>query len=163
LKSLKDITLAYVGDGNNVCNSLLFTCARLGVNMNVGVPCGYEPNEAVLNESKDLAKENNVVIKLFNNASQAVKSADVIYTDVWASMGQEEEAKTRKEAFKEFQVNHNLVKLANKGALVMHCLPAHRGEEITSEVLDSQNSVVFDQAENRMHVQKAVLIKLLGS
>jgi len=161
LKTLKNITLAYVGDGNNVCNSLLFTCAKLGVNMNVGSPLGYQPDKAVLSDSLSIAKANGSDIKVFNNAFDAVKGADIIYTDVWASMGQEEEAKIRKEAFKEFQVNSNLVKMANKGVLVMHCLPAHRGEEITGDVLDSVSSVVFDQAENRMHVQKAVLIKLL--
>ncbi|MFA5287366.1 MAG: ornithine carbamoyltransferase [Candidatus Omnitrophota bacterium] len=161
-KNLKNITLVYVGDGNNVCNSLLFICAKLGVNINVGVPKGYEPDGTVLAVSKDIAGKNNATVKLFNNAFDAVREADVIYTDVWASMGQEEEAKARKEIFRDFQVNANLVKLANKNVIVMHCLPAHRGEEITSEVLDSSNSVVFDQAENRMHVQKAVLIKLLG-
>ncbi len=161
-KNLKDITLAYVGDGNNVCNSLLFICAKLGVNMDIGVPKGYEPDRVVLDESQNTAKKNNASIKLFNNAFDAVKNADVIYTDVWVSMGQEEEAKARKEIFKGFQVNADLVKSANKNALIMHCLPAHRGEEITGDVLDSGNSVVFDQAENRMHVQKAILIKLLG-
>lgn len=161
-KNLKNVTLAYVGDGNNVCNSLLFICAKLGVNMNIGVPKGYEPDRVVLDESQDTAKKNNASIKLFNNAFDAVKNADVIYTDVWVSMGQEEEAKARKEIFKEFQVNADLVKSANKNALIMHCLPAHRGEEITDDVLDSGNSVVFDQAENRMHVQKAILIKLLN-
>lgn len=160
-RNLKNITVAYVGDGNNVCNSLLFICAKLGVNIKVGAPKGYEPNEAVLAGSKDIAEKNNTTVELFNNAFDAVKEADVIYTDVWASMGQEEEAKARKEIFKDFQVNTNLVKLANKNVIVMHCLPAHRGEEITSDVLDSPNSVVFDQAENRMHVQKSVLIKLL--
>lgn len=160
-KNLKNVTLAYVGDGNNVCNSLLFICAKLGVNMNIGVPKGYEPDRVVLDESQDTAKKNNASIKLFNNAFDAVKNADVIYTDVWVSMGQEEEAKARKEIFKEFQVNADLVKSANKNTLIMHCLPAHRGEEITDDVLDSGNSVVFDQAENRMHVQKAILIKLL--
>ncbi len=129
--------------------------------MNIGVPKGYEPDRVVLDESQDTAKKNNASIKLFNNAFDAVKNADVIYTDVWVSMGQEEEAKARKEIFKEFQVNADLVKSANKNTLIMHCLPAHRGEEITDDVLDSGNSVVFDQAENRMHVQKAILIKLL--
>lgn len=161
LKSLKGVTLAYVGDGNNVCNSLLFICAKLGVNMNVGCPKGYEPDSAVLNDSKGIGDVTGAGIKLFNDPISAVKSADVIYTDVWASMGQEDEAKKRKEAFKDFQVNKDLVQVAKENALIMHCLPAHRGEEITGEVLDSKNSVVFDQAENRMHVQKAILIKLL--
>ncbi|MFA5176763.1 MAG: ornithine carbamoyltransferase [Candidatus Omnitrophota bacterium] len=162
LKALKGLTLAYVGDGNNVCNSLLFICAKLGVNMNVGCPVGYEPSAAVFKDAKAAAEAGAAKINLFNDASSAVKGADIVYTDVWASMGQEDEAAKRKEAFKDFQVNQELVKLAKPKALIMHCLPAHRGEEITADVLDSQNAVVFDEAENRMHVQKAVLIKLLG-
>ena len=161
LKTLKNLTVAYVGDGNNVCNSLLFTCAKLGVNINVGAPTGYQPDKNVLADSRNIAKDNGSDIKVFNNALDAVKGADVIYTDVWASMGQEEEARIRKEAFKEFQVNSNLIKIAKGDVLVMHCLPAHREEEITGKVLDSTSSVVFDQAENRMHVQKAILIKLI--
>ncbi len=163
LKTFKGITLAYVGDGNNVCNSLFFICAKLGVNMNVGSPKGYEPDALVLKDAKALGSASGAAINLFNDPFSAVKNADVIYTDVWASMGQEEEAKKRKEAFKDFQVNNNLVKLAKKGVLVMHCLPAHRGEEITDDVLDSKNAIVFDEAENRLHVQKAILIKLLKS
>ncbi|MCX5701960.1 MAG: ornithine carbamoyltransferase [Candidatus Omnitrophica bacterium] len=161
LKVSKGVTLAYVGDGNNVCNSLLYTCAKIGLNMNVGAPKGYEPDRSVLKESKSIAKSKKAFISLFNNPYEAVKGVDVIYTDVWTSMGQEKEAKVRKKIFKEFQVNKNLIGLANKNVLIMHCLPAHRGEEITDEVIDSKNSVVFDQAENRMHVQKAILIKLL--
>jgi ornithine carbamoyltransferase len=160
-KVLKGLTLAYVGDGNNVCNSLLFICAKLGVNMNVGCPVGYEPSAAVFKDAKAAAETSAAKINLFNDASSAVKEADVVYTDVWASMGQEDEAAKRKEAFKDFQVNKELVRSAKPKALIMHCLPAHRGEEITADVLDSQNAVVFDEAENRMHVQKAVLIKLL--
>ena len=162
LKNLKGLTLAYVGDGNNVCNSLLFACAKLGVNMNVGCPKGYEPDPAVLKDSKGIGEVSGAAINLFNDPFEAVCGADVIYTDVWASMGQEDEAKKRKEIFKDFQVNKDLVNLAKCGVLVMHCLPAHRGEEITDEVLDSENAIVFDEAENRMHVQKAILIKLLG-
>ena len=162
LKMLKGLTLAYVGDGNNVCNSLLFASAKLGVNMNVGCPKGYEPDSSVLKDSQAIGGGTGAVINLFNDPSRAVKGADVIYTDVWASMGQEDEARKRKEIFKDFQVNKDLVKLAKDNVLIMHCLPAHRGEEITDEVLDSLNAIVFDEAENRMHVQKAVLIKLLG-
>ncbi|MDD2927326.1 MAG: ornithine carbamoyltransferase [Candidatus Omnitrophica bacterium] len=162
LKVLKGLTLAYVGDGNNVCNSLLFICAKLGVNMNIGCPKGYEPEAAVLKEAKAAAEASGIGISLFNDAFSAVKGVDVIYTDVWASMGQEDEAAKRKEAFRNFQVNKDLVKLAKANVLIMHCLPAHRGEEITDDVLNSRNAVIFDEAENRMHVQKAVLIKLLG-
>lgn len=159
-KKIQGVKLAYVGDGNNVCNSLLYTCAKVGMDMSVGCPKGYEPR--VFSEAKDLAK-GRCNLSLFNTAQEAVKDADVIYTDVWASMGQEAEALERKKIFQDFQVNAELVGLAKKGALIMHCLPAHRGEEITDEVIDSKNSVVFDEAENRMHVQKAVLIKLLGA
>jgi len=162
LKTFKGVTLVYIGDGNNVCNSLLFICAKLGVNMNVGSPKGYEPDASVLKDSKAFGSASGAAINLFNDPFSAAKNADVIYTDVWASMGKEEEAKKRKEAFKDFQVNNNLVKLAKKDVLIMHCLPAHRGEEITDDILDSKNAVVFDQAENRLHVQKAILIKLLG-
>jgi ornithine carbamoyltransferase len=130
--------------------------------MNVGTPKGYAPDKPVVQEARGLAKQKNASINLFDNPHDAAKGADVIYTDVWASMGEEKEAKIRKKIFKAFQVNKNLIKLAKKGALIMHCLPAHRGEEITDEVIDSKNSIVFDQAENRMHVQKAILIKLLG-
>jgi ornithine carbamoyltransferase len=161
-RKLKGKTISYVGDGNNVCNSLLMICAKTGLNMNVGTPAGYEPDNFVMQLAIKEAKKSGAVIKLFNNPKDAVAGVDVIYTDVWASMGQEKEANERKTIFKDFQINVNLVKLANKGVLIMHCLPAHRGEEITAEVIDSPNSVVFDQAGNRMHVQKAVLIKLLG-
>lgn len=161
LKVLKGLTLAYVGDGNNVCNSLLYASAKLGLNMNVASPKGYEPDKSVIKEAIEFAKTSGSSIKLFNNPKDAVSNADCIYTDVWASMGQEKETKKRKKIFKGFQVNKNLVKLANEHALIMHCLPAHRGEEITDEAIDSPDSVVFDEAENRMHVQKAVLIKLL--
>ncbi|MBI4707856.1 MAG: ornithine carbamoyltransferase [Candidatus Omnitrophica bacterium] len=162
LKKAKSITLVYAGDGNNVCNSLLYACSKLGININVATPKGYEPDEGVVEESRAFAKLNKSEVKLFNDPFLAAKEADVIYTDVWASMGQEEETEKRKIIFKDFQINTNLMRLAKKDCLVMHCLPAHRGEEITDEVIDSKNSVVFDQAENRMHVQKAILIKLLG-
>jgi ornithine carbamoyltransferase len=160
-KDIKGLTLAYVGDGNNVCNSLLYACPELGMNINVATPRGYEPDKIVSEEAKGIAKTKKSTINLFHNPPDAVRQADVVYTDVWASMGQEKEIEKRKGIFKEFQVNKNLIKLAKKGVLIMHCLPAHRGQEITDEVLDSKNSIVFDQAENRMHVQKAVLIKLL--
>jgi len=161
VKILSEVTFAYIGDGNNVCNSLLYACAKVGINMNVATPKGYEPDKEVLAGAKKLAEMQNKKINLFHDPSRAVQEADVIYTDVWASMGQEKEAKKRKKIFKTFQINHKLVKLAKKDVLIMHCLPAHRGEEITDEVMDSANSVIFDQAENRMHVQKAILIRLL--
>jgi ornithine carbamoyltransferase len=161
LNKVKGLTLAYVGDGNNVCHSLLFACSKTGMNMNVGTPKGYEPDESVVEDAKTFAKSSKATVNLFNSAAEAVKEADVIYTDVWTSMGQEKESEKRRKLFKDFQVNETLIKLARKGALIMHCLPAHRGEEITDDVVDSKNSIVFDQAENRLHVQKAILVKLL--
>lgn len=154
LKNIKGKTLAYIGDGNNVCNSLIFACDKVGMNINVATPGGYEPSQEILKTKSRL--------NLFNDPFSAVKDVDVIYTDVWASMGQEAQAQERKRAFQGFQINAKLVSLAKKNVLIMHCLPAHRGQEITDEVIDSPNSIVFDQAENRMHVQKAILIKLLG-
>lgn len=161
-KSLKNITLAYVGDGNNVCNSLLFAAAKTGMNISVAAPDGYTPDEQVIKYSQSIAKETGSQIKITKDPLSAVKAAHVVYTDVWASMGQEEEISKRKIIFKDFQINAKLLSNAAPDVLVMHCLPAHRGEEITDEVMDSKNSIVFDQAENRMHVQKAILIKLLG-
>ncbi|KPK98625.1 MAG: ornithine carbamoyltransferase [Omnitrophica WOR_2 bacterium SM23_72] len=161
LKGLKGKTLVFVGDGNNVCNSLLYACARAGLNMKVAAPSGYEPQDSIFREAKRWGKATHATLELFHDPKKAVRDADVIYTDVWASMGQEKEAASRKKVFGSFQVNKDLLRLAKPHVLIMHCLPAHRGQEITDEVLDGKNSVVFDQAENRMHVQKAILIMLL--
>jgi ornithine carbamoyltransferase len=161
LKRLDKVTLAYIGDGNNVCNSLMLAAAKMGLKVNIGSPSGYEPDSSVFKDAQAIARTNKSSVNLFNDPIAALKEADVVYTDVWTSMGQEEEAEKRKKAFKDFQINKNLLKYAKKGALIMHCLPAHRGEEISDDVIESKNSVVFDQAENRMHVQKAILIKLL--
>ena len=160
-KKLRGVNLGYVGDGNNVCHSLLYGSSRVGININVATPAGYGPKASIVKEAQALAKGSGAVIKLFHKPQDAVKNADVVYTDVWASMGQEKETEKRKKAFRGFQINQNLLKVAGRGTLIMHCLPAHRGEEITDEVIDSSCSIVFDQAENRMHVQKAILIKLL--
>ncbi|MBP7216922.1 MAG: ornithine carbamoyltransferase [Candidatus Omnitrophica bacterium] len=160
-KKIKGLTLAYVGDGNNVCNSLLLTCAKTGVHMRVGAPKGFTPDVEVVKQAALEAKHNSCTSYITHDPGEAVKGADVVYTDVWTSMGQEKEAQERKTIFKDFQINAALMAKAKKNALVMHCLPAHRGEEITDEVIDGKHSIVFDQAENRMHVQKAILIKLL--
>ena len=151
---LDNITIAYVGDGNNVCNSFIAASTILGFNLNIAVPKGYEPNNDYLIKAKK--------VNLTHDAKEAIANADIIYTDVWASMGQESEAEKRKKIFMPYQLNKDLLKSAKKDYLIMHCLPAHRGEEITDEVIDGPNSVVFDQAENRMHVQKAILLLLLG-
>jgi ornithine carbamoyltransferase len=160
-KSLLGLTFAYVGDGNNVCNSLLFACAKMGITIHVATPKGYEPDAQVVRDAETLAHASGAHVSLHDTPADAVKNVEVIYTDVWTSMGQEAEVATRKVIFKDFQVNAKLVALAKKNVIVMHCLPAHRGEEITDEVIDGTHSVVFDEAENRMHVQKAVLLQLL--
>ncbi len=157
----KNVTMAYIGDGNNVCHSLLHSCSKVGLNLRIAAPAGYEPDPAVVKQSRAFAKETGASIELFTAPQKAVRGADVIYTDVWASMGQEQESAQRKKIFAEFQINQGLVALAQKNVIIMHCLPAHRGDEITDGVINSKNSVVFDQAENRLHVQKAILIKLL--
>ena len=161
LKQLKGILLAYVGDGNNVCNSLLLAAAKTGMYMNVASPQGYAPSQEVIKQAQTFAKETGSRITVTDDPVSAVKGAHIVYTNVWASMGQEEEINKRKVIFKDFQINAELLAGASPDVLIMHCLPAHRGEEITDEVMDSRNSIVFDQAENRLHVQKAILIKLL--
>ncbi|MDP3143563.1 MAG: ornithine carbamoyltransferase [Candidatus Omnitrophota bacterium] len=161
LKKLAGINLAYVGDGNNVCHSLIYAACKTGVHIKIATPEGYEPNKEVVSGAKEVAKKTKATIELTNDPFAAVKDADVIYTDVWASMGQEDEAEKRKKDFAGFQVNSQLVAKAKKDYLFMHCLPAHRGEEVSDSVIDGKNSIVFDQAENRLHVQKAILVLLL--
>ncbi|MCL5037954.1 MAG: ornithine carbamoyltransferase [Chloroflexi bacterium] len=159
---LEGLNLCFIGDGNNVCHSLLLGCAMTGINMSVAHPAGYAPLPAIVDEAQKIGEENNAVIKVVEQVVDAVGDADVIYTDVWVSMGQEENAEDKQKKFSKYQVNKNLVKLAGPKVIVMHCLPAHRGEEITDEVMDGPHSVVFDQAENRLHAQKAVMA-LLGA
>ena len=158
---LKGVKIAFIGDGNNVCNSLLYICAKLGVSISVATPKGYEPDKEVYSRASEQGKMTGAKITLSNRPAEAVKGADIIYTDVWTSMGQEKEAKKRLKAFKGFQINSALCSKAKKGYYIMHCLPAHRGEEITDECMESKHSIVFDQAENRLHVEKAILLLLL--
>lgn len=158
-KDLGSLKLAFVGDGNNVFHSWANFASRVPLNLTLVCPEGYEPNMELVSRARQSAKGE---IAITHDIGVGVRNADVVYTDVWASMGQEEEVNKRKIIFKDFQINSKLLSGADPKVLVMHCLPAHRGEEITDEVLDSKNSIVFDQAENRMHVQKAILIKLLG-
>lgn len=158
----KRVKVAFIGDGNNVLHSLLHCCAKVGLDVSVATPKGYETRKKIAKEAESEAAEFGSRITFSNNPKEAAKNADVIYTDVWTSMGQEKEREKRIEAFKAFQVNKGLISLAKKSCLVMHCLPAHRGEEITDDVLDGPNSIVIDEAENRLHVQKAILLKLLG-
>lgn len=158
----QDITVSYVGDGNNVANSLLLGCAMVGANVRIATPPNYEPAADVVEKAKALAFGKSEVT-LTNDPVAAVKGAQVVYTDVWASMGQEEEARSRIPLFQPYQVNEKLLSHADSQAIVLHCLPAHRGEEITNEVIEGAQSRVWEQAENRMHVQKALLACLLGA
>jgi ornithine carbamoyltransferase len=155
------IKLAYVGDGNNVCNSLLLGASMVGMDMSVGCPKGYEPDSGIVKKAKKFSKKSGSKIEVVNNPKEAVSKADVVYTDVWTSMGDEKDEKRRIKKFKGYQVNSKLLEGAST-PLIMHCLPAKRGQEITDDVLDSKNSIVFDQAENRLHSQKALLCFLLG-
>lgn len=161
-KKLKGLTIAWVGDGNNVCNSLLIGASKLGINVNVACPPGYEPHPRYLEWAKMNASESGSVIRLFTEPSEAVVDADVIMTDVFVSMGQEEEREKRKAVFyPKYQVNNELIAKAKPGVVFMHPLPAHRGEEVTDEVIDSDYSLVWDQAENRLHTSKALLYLLI--
>ncbi len=160
--ALKGLKLAYVGDGNNVCNSLLIGCAEVGMHMTAGVPKGYEPDPLLLGAARRIAGETDAQIEVVHDPAEAVKKADVVYTDVWVSMGMEKEREERERTFLPYQVNEKLVSGARPDAVVMHCLPAHRGLEITDEVVDGKQSIVFDEAENRLHAQKAILVRLLG-
>jgi ornithine carbamoyltransferase len=157
---LKGLTLTYLGDGNNVLHSLIQGCVKVGMNITYSSPGGYKPLEPVVREANTVAKQTGSIIKSTDDPVEAVKNTDIIYTDVWVSMGQEEEKEKRLRDLKKYQLNSGLLRQAGKDVLVMHCLPAHRGEEITDEVMDGQNSIVFDEAENRLHTQKAIM-KLL--
>ena len=158
---LEGINLSYIGDGNNVANSLMICGALLGVNVKICSPNGFEADPKMVEKAKSLSKFG-AKISISNDPSIAVKEAQVIYTDVWASMGQEEEKIKRKEIFEKYKVNQKLIGLADEEVIILHCLPAHRGEEITEEAIESKNSNVFEQAENRLHVQQALLAAQLG-
>lgn len=160
-KKLKGLKLCYVGDGNNVAHSLMFAGARLGVSVTIACPPGYEPNPSATQQAIGDAKATGARIEVIQDPVEGVRNADVVYTDVWASMGQEAEADARKKIFLPYQVNRELMSKAKKDAIFMHCLPAHRGDEVTDEVIDSPQSVVFDEAENRLHAQKAIMYQLM--
>ena len=160
--NVKNCCLAYVGDGNNVAHSLLLTCACLGSSIRVATPPGYAPNPQIVAAARDIAQESGAEIQLLSDPHEAVGGADAIYTDAWTSMGQEKQEGERARIFPPYQVNSDLMAEAAPHAVFMHCLPAHRGLEVTDAVVDSQQSVVFEQAENRLHVQKAILYLLLG-
>ena len=160
--NLRGFKLAYVGDGNNVCHSLIFLAARLGVHLRIATPLNYAPDRDVLQDSKRVAKETRAKIELVTDPREAVAGVDAVYTDSWTSMGFEAEQNVRNSVFAPYQVNAALMSLAAPNAFFMHCLPAHRGGEVTSEVLDGPQSVVLDQSENRMYVQKAILHTLFS-
>ncbi len=159
-ENFQEITVAYIGDGNNVCHSLLIGCSKIGININIATPKGYEADEKIISLSKANAQQSGSKISVGYSPEVAVKNVEVIYSDVWVSMGQETDSDKRIGDFQGYQVNQDLVKLAKKNYCFMHCLPAHRGLEVTADVIDSPNSIVFDQAENRLHTQKSILVFL---
>jgi ornithine carbamoyltransferase len=162
MKVLKGRKMVYVGDGNNMAHSLMYAAAKVGMNMVCACPKGYQPDPHVLAEAQEDASHTGCTITVEEDVMKAVKGADVLYTDTWASMGQEEEHEARKKIFAPYQINAELLAAARPEAIVMHCLPAYRGEEITDEVIEGPQSVVFDQAENRLHVQKAIMALLMS-
>ncbi|MFH1996376.1 MAG: ornithine carbamoyltransferase [Candidatus Omnitrophota bacterium] len=159
--AFRGVQLAYVGDGNNVLNSLMCASAKVGLNITVATPKGFEPKPYVVKQSKEFAKRSGSKVLITNDLKKAIAGADVVYTDVWVSMGQESQTTRRLKAFRPYQVNEKQLCIAKKNCFVMHCLPAHRGQEITDGVIDSARSIVYDQAENRMHTEKAILLRLL--
>ena len=156
------LNFVYIGDGNNVCQSLMIICSKLGINFTCASPVIYSPNQKYIDRTKELAQENNSKFILTDDPIAAVKDADIVYTDTWTSMGQEEETQKREKDFADYQINAQLMSYAKSDAIFMHCLPAHRNHEVTDEVIDSPQSVIFDEAENRLHAQKAVMA-LLGN
>lgn len=159
---LKGLKMVYIGDGNNMVHSLMHGCAKVGMDISVATPAGYEPMAKMVEQARTAAEAFGSKVEITEDILAAAKDADVIYTDVWASMGQEDEAEKRQKAFKDYQVNAAVMAVAKPDAIVLHCLPAHRGEEITEEVLESKNSVIFDEAENRLHAQKAVMALVMA-
>lgn len=159
--TLSGLKLAFIGDGNNMVHSLMMGAAKLGVHIAVATPEGYEPDDEIWSISREYASETGGRIEVMTDPKQAIEGADIVYTDVWASMGQEDEQERRKEAFASYQVNEELVKLAKEDYLFMHCLPAHRGEEVSEGIIDGDHSVIFDQAENRLHAQKAIMAAIM--
>jgi ornithine carbamoyltransferase len=160
---VKGLKLAFVGDGNNVCHSLMLTGAKMGAAVRVATPSGFEPKAEMVEQAKALARTTGAKIQLFRDPLDAVAGAQVVYTDVWASMGQEYAAHLRTQVFAPYQVTESLMQVAGSDAVFLHCLPAHRGQEVTDAVIDSSRSLVYDQAENRLHVQKALLLLLMQS
>jgi ornithine carbamoyltransferase len=161
-KEFEGLKFAYIGDGNNVCNSLALGAALVGMDFVAATPMGYSPDTAIMEKAASIARTKGHTCDCINDPQMAAKDADVLYTDTWVSMGQECEAQRKEKVMKPYQINKALMSLTNKDSMFMHCLPAHRGHEVTDDVMDGKHSVVFDQAENRLHAQKAILIKLMG-
>lgn len=161
-KNLKGLHFAYIGDGNNMANSYLYGCAKAGIHCTIACPKGYEPNKEVLAKALEDAKATGAVLKVVEDPAEAAKDADVLATDTWTSMGEEAEKEVREKVFRGYQINRELLALADKEAIVLHCLPAYRGKEITEEVLEGYAHVIFDEAENRLHTQKAVMALTMG-
>lgn len=160
-KVLEGLKVAYIGDGNNMANSLIVGCLTVGMNFSIASPIGYTPKEDYLEKGMTIAKQGNLDFTITNYPEIAVKDADVVITDVWTSMGQESQSKERITTFQGFQINANLMKFAKSDAIVLHCLPAHREEEISTEIFEKHSDLIFEEAENRLHIQKAILVKLL--
>lgn len=161
-KKIRGIKLAYIGDGNNVAHSLIEGASVMGMDIRVATPPGYEPDRAIVERAKNMARNKGTSIEIMQEPADAIREADVVYTDIWTSMGQEREEEERREIFRPYQINRTLVEKAKQDAIIMHCLPAHIGEEITEEMMEAKGSVIFDQAENRLHMQKALLAMLMG-
>ena len=159
---LKGLKLAYVGDGNNIVHSLLYGCSKTGVNLSIASPEGYDCSQEILAEAMNIAAANGTSIKVTRDPAEAVKDADAVYTDTWISMGMEKEKEKRIKDFEGYTVNKELFALAKPDAVFLHCLPAYRGYEVTDDIIDGPNSVIFDEAENRLHVQKAIMVMLMG-
>jgi len=160
--SFDGVKLAYIGDGNNMVHSLMMGAAKLGVDMSIATPEGYEPDEDLVAQTIAIAEETGAKIVVCRDPKEAIQGANFVYTDVWASMGQEAEQKERELAFANYQIDDELVKLASPDFMFMHCLPAHRGEEVTESVIDGEHSIIFDQAENRLHAQKAIMAAIMS-
>ncbi len=160
-RGFKGLKLAFVGDGNNVCHSLMTIASKLGVSMSIATPSGFEPKAEILGEAQAFARETGASIQFVHEPVEAIAGAHAVYTDVWASMGQEYAAHLRSQVFAPYQVTEDLMAAADRSAVFMHCLPAHRGQEVAAGVIDSRRSIIYDQAENRLHVQKALLVLLL--
>ena len=155
-----NLVLTFIGDGNNVANSLILCCSMLGIEMRIACPIGYEPNSSIIKKAKEI--NSNSILKITNNTFEASKGANILYTDVWSSMGEEEDKGSKDKIFKGFTLDKDLLSCANEEAIILHCLPAYRDKEITDEIIESKNSKIFDQAENRLHVQQALLSLLLS-